>query len=100
MAGGHARAYFEMAPRSIVARLTPSLVGGYDSYGFNEAGTFPELSRITGDDLPGNEFWVGGAIVREMGDEDRARLTAAGAHLIENPQRLISELSATAFAET
>lgn len=99
VAGGHARAYFEMAPRSVVARLTPSLVGGYDSYGFNEVGTFPELSRISERDLPGSEFWIGGAIVREMGAEERARLVGAGAHLHENPQQMLSELTIAAFAE-
>lgn len=35
VAGGHARSYYEMAPASIVARLTPSLVAGYDTYGFD-----------------------------------------------------------------
>lgn len=99
VAGGHARAYFEMAPRSIVARLTPSLVGGYDSYGFNELGSFPELSRISDRDLPGNEFWIGGALVREMDPADRKRLEATGAHLFENPQQLLAALSTAAFAE-
>lgn len=99
VAGGHARAYFEMAPRSIVARLTPSLVGGYDSYGFNESGGFPELDRISDEDLPGKEFWIGGAIVREMVQPERSRLEASGVHLFENPQRLLAELGTVAFAE-
>jgi CRISPR-associated protein Cst2 len=45
VAGGHARAYYEFAPCSVVVRLTPKLVAGYNTYGFNEAGEFPELSR-------------------------------------------------------
>lgn len=34
VAGNHARSYFEMAPASIVVRLTPLLVAGYETYGF------------------------------------------------------------------
>jgi CRISPR-associated protein Cst2 len=33
VAGGHARSYYEMAPSSVVARLTPNLVAGYNTYG-------------------------------------------------------------------
>lgn len=46
VAGGHARSYYEMAPKSIIARLTPNLVAGYDTYGFDDKGQFPELERI------------------------------------------------------
>jgi CRISPR-associated protein Cst2 len=38
VAGGHARAYYEMAPHSIVLRLTDRLVGGFDTYGFQGDG--------------------------------------------------------------
>src|SRR4051794_30274830 len=34
VAGNHARSYFEMAPASIVVRLTRQLVAGYATYGF------------------------------------------------------------------
>ena len=34
VAGNHARSYFEMAPASIVVRLTPQLVAGYQTYCF------------------------------------------------------------------
>lgn len=93
VAGGHARSYYEMAPASIVLRLTPSLVAGFDTYGFNEQGRFPELSRINADDLHGSEFWIGGAIVRGMDERERVRLTGEGAHLFENPQRLLAEVA-------
>lgn len=99
VAGGHARSYFEMAPRSVVARLTPSLVAGYDTYGFDEKGEFPELKRVLADDLPAAEFWIGGAIVRDMPADVRAKLKAGGATLDDNPQRLIESLSAASFAE-
>ncbi|TAF32240.1 MAG: type I-B CRISPR-associated protein Cas7/Cst2/DevR, partial [Oscillatoriales cyanobacterium] len=45
VAGGHARSYYEMAPKSIIARLTPCLVAGFNTYGFDENGNFNELSR-------------------------------------------------------
>ena len=34
VAGNHARSYYEMAPASIIVRLTPQLVAGYQTYGF------------------------------------------------------------------
>ncbi len=98
VAGGHARSYYEMAPRSIVARLTPWLVAGFDTYGFADEGrTFPELARIQDADLPGDEFWIGGELVRNMSDTERHRLTKAGAHLFDSPQALLSALAGTAL---
>lgn len=37
VAGNHARSYFEMAPASIIVRLSESLVAGYGTYGFKKA---------------------------------------------------------------
>lgn len=98
VAGGHARSYYEMAPSSIVLRLTPSLVAGFNTYGFDDQGRFPELSRIHKDDLPGAEFWIGGAVVRTMSDADKERLKKEGVRLYENPQRLLADVGAAAFA--
>ena len=93
VAGGHARSLYEMAPKSIVLRLTPSLVAGYDSYGFDEEGAFAELARINAGDLPGTDFWLGGELVRSMPEADRKRLEGLGVHLFENPQRLLSAVA-------
>jgi CRISPR-associated protein Cst2 len=93
VAGGHARSYYEMAPKSIVARLTPCLVAGFNTYGFDENGNFPELSRLKSDDLPAGEFWMGGEIVRNMKAEERKRFQDAGAKLYENPQKLLANLA-------
>ncbi len=93
VAGGHARSYYEMAPKSIVARLTPCLVAGFNTYGFDENGNFPELSRLKPDDLPADEFWMGGEIVRNMKSEERKRFQDAGAKLYENPQKLLADLA-------
>jgi CRISPR-associated protein Cst2 len=80
VAGNHARSYFEMAPASIVIRLTDSLVAGYDTYGFKPDGSFPEiLDGILHDDYPGKEFYLGGQIVKSVLDDDTAkRLEAKG----------------------
>jgi CRISPR-associated protein Cst2 len=93
VAGGHARSYYEMSPSSIIARLTPSLVAGYDTYGFDEMGDFAELERINKDDLPGDEFWVGGEIVRNLTADERKRLESEGVKLYDNPQKLLGDMS-------
>jgi CRISPR-associated protein Cst2 len=93
VAGGHARSYYEMAPKSIVARLTPNLVAGYNTYGFNEQEEFIELTRINANDLPGDEFWIGGEIVRSMSSQQQEYLENQGVHLYENPQKLLVDLA-------
>jgi CRISPR-associated protein Cst2 len=99
VAGGHARAYYEFAPRSVVARLTPKLVAGYNTYGFQNDGNFSELNRLSAVDadncdLPGNEFWVGGEIVRNLLEEaEKSRLAEAGVHLYDNPEKLFDDIA-------
>jgi CRISPR-associated protein Cst2 len=98
VAGGHARAYYEFAPRSVVVRLSPKLVAGYKTYGFEEDGSFPELKRLGKRDqeeidLPGNEFWIGGEIVRQMDEQEISQLTDAEVHLFKNPEQLFDELA-------
>ena len=93
VAGGHARSYFEMAPASLVARLTTNLVAGYNTYGFDEKSHFSELSRINKNDLPGNEFWLGGEIARNMPADERQRLVVEGVMFYDNPQKLLTDIS-------
>jgi len=89
VAGNHARSYFEMAPASIVLRVSDSLVAGYDLYAFNDKGNLPEIVEgiLHGEggasaDLPGSEFVLGGKIVRELLDEPtQARLQERGVTL-------------------
>jgi CRISPR-associated protein Cst2 len=97
VAGGHARSYFEMSPRSIVARHTTSLVAGFDTYGFGADGQFAELSRINESDLPGDEFWLGGEIVRKLPDDEREHLRKADVQLFDSPQKLLAALADRAF---
>ena len=98
-AGGHARSFYEMAPKSLVARLTPSLVAGFDTYGFDIEGTFRELNRVKKDDLPGKEIWVGGDVARQMPTSERDRLAKEGVHFFDNPQKLLAEVANAALAE-
>lgn len=93
VAGGHARSYFEMAPRSIIARLTGCLVAGFDLYGFDRTGQFPELSRIHASDLPGSEFVVAGALARELVPAEKQRLTALGVQFFDNAQAGLAQLA-------
>lgn len=83
VAGNHARSYFEMAPASIVLRLTNSLVAGFDLYAFAQDGSLPEVTDgIAQGDYPGGEFYLGGRIVREvLSPEERERLRGRGARL-------------------
>jgi CRISPR-associated protein Cst2 len=93
VAGGHARSYYEMAPKSIVARLTPSLVAGYNTYGFDEQGGFTDLKRINENDLPANEFWIGGELARSMDTSLKKKLADAGVIFYDNPQMLLADLA-------
>lgn len=92
-AGNHARSYFDMSPASIVARLTPRLAAGYEMYGFTAPGSFPSISRLNESDLPADEFWIGGEVVRQMNPDEVARLKSLGANLFASPDRLMDSLS-------
>lgn len=93
VAGGHARNFYEMAPRSIVARVTKSRVAGYETYGFNEEGGFNDLTRINAGDLSGKEFVVAGELARKMPVEEKERLVAEGVRFFDNPQQALKFLS-------
>lgn len=95
VAGNHARSYFEMAPESIIVRLTPSLVAGYQTYCFKADGSAPDvLTDILGDYYPGKEFYVGGEIVKRGLTEKQADgLKAKGVTLDGNPQRLLATVA-------
>src|SRR5205823_4851368 len=104
VAGNHARSYFEMAPASIVLRLTGQLVAGYDTYGFTTTGDFPEVvDGILRDDdgYPGGEFYLGGKIVKDMDkDKDPGRaeaLRGKGVTLDRDPRKLLATVGERAF---
>ncbi|MBI5014594.1 MAG: type I-B CRISPR-associated protein Cas7/Cst2/DevR [Deltaproteobacteria bacterium] len=108
VAGNHARSYFEMAPASIVVRLTQSLVAGFNTYGFEIADgarhTLPEIvhglragTSPTEADFPGSEFYLGGKIVRDMDETTVVDLKARGATLDRSPQRLLDIVAEVSF---
>jgi CRISPR-associated protein Cst2 len=111
VAGNHARSYFEMAPASILVRLTKQLVAGYDTYGFeiSDVGTgglgravhhFPEVVDGVLHDPPdyfAKEFYMGGRIVRDMPQEQLDKLQCAGMTLDRSPQRLLDTVSDQLF---
>lgn len=92
VAGGHARSFYEMSPKSIIVRLTPSLIAGFDTYGFDEKGNFTELDRINENDLPAKEFWIGGELARNTDATEKQRLTNSGVHFYDNPQILLEKV--------
>jgi CRISPR-associated protein Cst2 len=94
VAGNHARSYFEMAPESIIVRLTPKLVAGYNTYCFKTDGVPDVLSDILAGDYPGKEFHVGGEIVkRGLTDEQKKGLEAKGVTLDRDPQNLLATVA-------
>lgn len=92
VAGNHARSYFEMAPESIIVRLTRSLVAGYQTYCFKPDGKLPDvLQDILDGYYPGAEFYVGGEIVkRGLNKEQINGLTDKSVTLDGDPQRLLT----------
>ncbi len=100
VAGNHARSYFEMAPASIVLRLTTQLVAGYDTYGFTSTGDFPEVvdGILHGDgDYPAGEFHIGGKIVKDMKPERIEELRSKGATLERDPRKVLAIAGEKAF---
>lgn len=105
VAGNHARSYFEMAPASIVIRITPRLVAGYNTYGFevDEDGRHdcPEIiDGLKKDDYPGSEFLIGGKIVKNMDDGTKKALEEKGVVLERSPQKLLETAALRAFPES
>lgn len=95
VAGNHARSYYEMAPASIVMRLSESLVAGYNTYGFSNDGGFPEvIEGINKGDYPGNEFSIGGKLVKDMADQHKQSLQQKQVTLDRSAQRLIATVTA------
>lgn len=101
VAGNHARSYFEMAPASLVLRLTNRLVAGYETYAFrikDEKHLLPEIIEgILKDDFPGNEFYIGGKAVRDLDAETSQILQKKGVTLDRNASRLLEHVAKTAL---
>jgi CRISPR-associated protein Cst2 len=95
VAGNHARSYYEMAPASILIRLSESLVAGYNTYGFERDSSFKEVTDgILHGDYPGTEFYFGGEIVRKSLDpETQNKLIEKGSHLFRMANQALDFVS-------
>ena len=98
VAGNHARSLFQMAPASIVIRLTERLVPGCDSYGFevDDKGnvTLPEIiDGITNNDYPGEDFYLGGPLVKQIGSDAKKTLEEKGVHLFRMADKALAAVS-------
>ncbi len=97
VAGNHARSYFEMAPASLVLRLTPQLVAGFDTYGFSIREGKHQLPEVVegllAGDYPGAEFFLGGKLIKDMDEAIRKALADKGVTLDRNPQRLLETVA-------
>ncbi|QDU61037.1 CRISPR-associated protein Cas7/Cst2/DevR [Planctomycetes bacterium Pan216] len=90
VAGNHARSYFEMAPASIVVRLTDSLVAGFRTYCFRPDGHPHLIDDILHDDYPGSEFVLGGELVkRDLSEDVQQGLRDKGVTLLRDPRKLL-----------
>ena len=100
VAGNHARSYFEMAPASLVVRLSAQLVAGYDTYGFDPAGGFPEVvDGVLRGDYPGPEFFLGGKLVKDMDQARADDLKGRGVTLERDPRKLLADVGEKALAK-
>ncbi|HPP03145.1 MAG TPA: type I-B CRISPR-associated protein Cas7/Cst2/DevR [bacterium] len=101
VAGNHARSYFEFAPASIVLRLTKQIVAGYDTYGFkieDEKHLIPEITDgIQHGDYPGDEFYLGGKVVKDMDEKVFEVLKSKQVTLERSPQKLLKTVSGKLF---
>ena len=99
VAGNHARSYFEMAPASIIVRLTESLVAGFNTYCFKADGKLPDvIDDILKGDYPAREFYLGGEIVKRGPLVEKAdELRRAGVTLERDPRKLLDIVADTAL---
>lgn len=106
VAGNHARSYFEMAPASIVIRLTESLVAGYNTYGFDmKEGKHSFAEVVDGilhnpPDYNGKEFYIGGKIVKDLPKEKLDALEKQGVTLARDPRELLKTVSGKALPKS
>ncbi len=97
VAGNHARSYFEMAPASILMRLTERLAAGYNTYCFHPDGRVPDIIAdiLNGNrGYPGKEFYLGGEIVkRGLTEQQATQLKEAGVTLDPDPRKLLERVA-------
>jgi CRISPR-associated protein Cst2 len=94
VAGNHARSYYEMAPASIIVRLTNSLVAGYRTYCFKPAGRPDVIDDILAGDYAEGTFFLGGELVkRDLPPDVQEALRARGVVLEREPHKLLEMIA-------
>ena len=94
VAGNHTRSYFEMAPVSVIARLTKRMASGFPLYPYQEDGGAPEVvESILAGDRAGTGFHLGGEIVRKLSSEQTFGLESKGVALHRTVDGLFGTLS-------
>lgn len=85
--GNHARYLYYAAPASAVLRLTTRRSLQLDPLAWRAPDDFGGLKNLGRfEDLPGEEFYVGGDVVQALSDEEMSRLGRAGVHLFGSAQ--------------
>lgn len=99
VAGNHARSYFEMAPASIIARFTESLVAGFNTYCFKPDNKTPDvIEDILKGDYPAKEFYLGGELVkRVIPPEQLQQLQHAGVTVERCPRKILAIIAEKAL---
>ena len=94
--GNLTRSYFEMAPVSAIARVTPRLASGYPLYPFQCDGTAASVIQpILRGDKPGHGLHFAGELLDTLSQEQSAALTDKGVQLHRTPEGLLNNLSMT-----
>ena len=94
VAGNAARSYFEMAPVSIVARLTPRMASGFPLYPFQPDGSLPAVLRaLRAGQRPGEGYHLGGEVLDTLSKKESKDLVAKGVTLHATAEALLSHLS-------
>jgi CRISPR-associated protein Cst2 len=100
VAGNHSRTLFTFDPASIVLRVTDRQVPGYEPYAFISPESCPNLiDALETGDLPGEEFWLGGRVVKVLAKAKTEAPTTKDVHLYRSPQELLTVVAKVAFPE-
>lgn len=95
VAGRRSLCYYQMAPASVVARVTRRRASGFPLYPFSSPEHAPELvSALLEGDLPAAEFRLGGELVKSLKSPVREQLETLGVSLYRTPRALFDGLSA------
>ena len=101
VAGNHARSYFDMSPVSVVARVTSRLASGFPLYPFSSHGDADEvLELLLKGDQPGEGFYLGGELTKNLDEEKSKALQERGVQLHRTPEALFDAICQSVAGRT